>query len=229
VFAEEFTRSFEPLRWMDQYYWGRRRLNPDTLQWFSARGQNLVRKDASVLRLEARKEATRGVGPEGEPRTYPFSSALLSMGNLLRFQFGRVSVRCRFPQAPGCEGVLWLLSEGVLPEVIIARNVAGSGHTISCDVVTGGNYGTTSQQQSQVYLPGWSARAFHTWELDWRAERLRWYVDGRLVKEVVENVPQAPAYLLLGTNVVNDHAAGQRLNPACYPAGLEVDWVRIYA
>lgn len=68
------------------------------------------------------------------------------------------------------------------------------------------------------------AREFHVYAAEWTADRVQFFVDGRLVR-VVDQSPQYPMQLMLG---VYEFADGPTLESGPYPKAFEVDWFRGY-
>jgi beta-glucanase (GH16 family) len=67
-------------------------------------------------------------------------------------------------------------------------------------------------------------REFHVYAADWSPERVRFLVDGELVK-TVEQSPDYPMQLMLGIYEFPDDTAAER--PAgAYPKAFVVDYVR---
>lgn len=72
-----------------------------------------------------------------------------------------------------------------------------------CDRIEMTNWKTTAAKQFTQYTLIGPDQAFHRYRFDWSAAKIDFYIDGILVSTHTQNIPTAPAYILMniwGTN-----------------------------
>ncbi|TKA95176.1 glycosyl hydrolase family protein [Cereibacter changlensis] len=82
------------------------------------------------------------------------------------------------------------------------------------------------QNGRKVALPTPSDQDFHIYSFTWEPDRLRWYIDGKLMHEATENLPVTPQKIFFShwsTDRLTEWM-GPFMAPA-EPVALEVDWV----
>jgi beta-glucanase (GH16 family) len=150
-------------------------------------------------------------------------------------KYGFYECRAQLQQSPGVWGAFWLqspkLSEGDDPrvngaEIDIMEFFKKLGLDIVSHNVHWGPYGsgqhTTHGMQS--YLKGVS-KGFHTFGLEWTAEKYIFYVDGLKFYEVSAGVSQIEEYLILSMEIPNNH---EEIKKTVFPDEFVVDYVRVY-
>lgn len=78
----------------------------------------------------------------------------------------------------------------------------------------------------KVALPSPANEEFHVYSFHWQPDRLRWYVDGKLMHEATENLPTTPQKIFFShwsTDTLTDWMGPFAVPEA--PVTLEVDWV----
>ncbi|WP_096786098.1 family 16 glycosylhydrolase [Rhodobacter sp. CZR27] len=79
---------------------------------------------------------------------------------------------------------------------------------------------------TRVPLDPPSHEGWHVFSIQWEPERIRWFIDGKLVHEATETLPTADQKIFLShwsTDVLTDWMG--RFEPPSEPVALEVDWV----
>jgi len=139
--------------------------------------------------------------------------------------YGRYIIRARADSLPGyhLSFLLWPDS-GVWPgdgEIDFPEADFDSG-TINAFMHWQGG---TSAASQDVYSVNASFDQWHTYEIDWSASAVSFYIDGNLVGSSTANVPDTPMHLVLQTGTSYDEAT-----PASSTAGnVQIDWVTAYA
>ncbi|TCZ65363.1 glycosyl hydrolase family protein [Roseicella aquatilis] len=138
--------------------------------------------------------------PGSNPLGLAYNSGLITTAKSFAQQYGYFEVRAQLPAGQGFWPAFWLLpANGGWPPEIDIFEVLGNDPTTayaSFGSKTGG--GAT---QTVRMLPDLS-QGFHTFGLDWQADRLRWYVDGNQVAEAATPADMhQPMYMLLNLAV----------------------------
>lgn len=152
-----------------------------------------ARVEDGVLKIVAMQE-------DGDTRTPGYTSARLTTRGIHSQQYGRVEVRAKVPSETGTWSAIWLLSEdGIFsadywpdngeidimehvgyeedPLYLASRgeewvpNIHSTLHTLERNHLVGQGIGDS------VYVPD-ASTAFHTYVLEWDAEKIVTYVDG---------------------------------------------------
>jgi len=232
VFNDEFNgASLDSTHWHPCYWWdddGCTIITNNELEWYQ-RDQVTVSDGLLTLRAEPGfVEATNG-------NDYEFVSGMVSTGRStfeldqpprFAFEYGFVEARVSVPEGAGIWPAIWMLpaTNESTPEIDILEVYADPGvakmrlHWEDSDGDQRAGHETSIDDLHT---------GFHTFGLEWTPDELRWFIDGREVWRVDENVPQEPMYLLLNLAVGGD-APGPPDSSTSFPADFVVDWVRIW-
>lgn len=236
VFSDDFSApTLDGDRWTTCYWWddgGCTNEGNDELEWYQP--DNVVIDDG-VLQLIAREETARA--PDGTE--FPFTSGMVTSGRehyetttppRFAFRYGVVEVRARVPAGRGLWPALWLLpaSHESRPEIDLmevdgARPDVGTAH-LHFDDVDGRRRAEGHEWQDEDLSEGW-----HTYTLDWRPDRITWYVDdvARWSFTDERHVPAEPMYLLANLAVGGEFVGdpGPRTE---FPATFAIDHVQVW-
>ncbi len=227
---ETFNESFEEGRlstkyWMNRYFWGDAILDePYTMaddKSFPTDGRNLEFADG-IVKLVARKEEIEG--KKWDPvhgflqDAFDYSSALISTGKGFKQKYGLFKAKIKMASSDLTQA-FWMVSEGLVPHIDVAKYEKGKmysnffwkneGAAVPSRSITktGGNRFTNN---------------FHIFSLEWSPEYLIWKINDKVFKKQGNNVPQEEMYLVFSTILKNWG------KDAGLPAGMEIDWVRVY-
>ncbi|WP_417310430.1 family 16 glycosylhydrolase [Devosia sp.] len=233
-FVDEFDApSLDGDSWTTCYWWNDRgctNKGNSELQWYLA--ENVSVADG-LLKLQARASPT-----EVDGRTYPYTSGMVTSGRYyvereqpdrFSFTYGYVEVRAKMPSGKGLWPAIWLLPSDHTskPEIDIMEALGRAPDVLE----THYHY----QLADRTHIVGKStatsdlSRKFHRYGVEWSANEIRWYLDGREIWRVSEGVPIAsrPMYLLMNL-AVGGEWAGPDVDSARLPADLFVDYVKIW-
>ena len=205
---------------LDNTKWAVRGVGRRAIAYVSAEA---VKVEDGVLKLSALKRGDSilisAVGTQG----------------LFMPKYGFYECRAQLQHSPGVWGAFWLqspkLSEGDDPlvngaEIDIMEFFKKLGLDIVSHNVHWGPYGsgqhTTHGMQS--YIKGVS-KGFHTFGLEWTAEKYIFYVDGLKFYEVSAGVSQIEEYLILSMEIPNNL---EEIKKTVFPDEFVVDYVRVY-
>ncbi len=161
-----------------------------------------------------------------------YSSGALVSYDSFKFVNGYAEARIKLPVGSGLWPAFWLLHgyyNGPTPEMDILESKGESPNTThhsyhyyDYSVSTSGLISSASEYA----LPGSAIDEFHVYGFQWDRERMVWYVDGAVVKEVTgQEVSRQLSYVLLNMAVGGNFVAD--VDSDALPAEMEVDWVRV--
>ncbi|MDR1756600.1 MAG: glycoside hydrolase family 16 protein [Culturomica sp.] len=223
VFVDEFDRGrLDGNRWIARYHAGERFLNDtygvgDDVQLFT--GDNISFTEKSVI-LNFKKEqiigkywdAKRGL----REKEYRYTSGLLSTATSFRQQYGRFEAKIRITSSAVRQN-FWMQGEEQMPHIQIVDAGTGGlrmGHSFS----RRGGVGSTVASLADLKLPN----DFYIFTLEWTPDKLTWRINDTIVKEVKEDVPNIPMYVLFSLGSVEEPAAKY------VPSRMEIAWARFY-
>jgi beta-glucanase (GH16 family) len=212
--------------------WGNKELESYTSRLENAqqRGGNLV--------ITAIRE--RYIGLDGITR--PYTSARLTTKGQFAQAYGRFEARMKLPLGKGIWPAFWMLGanndEERWPgcgEIDVMENIGEVGHIYS--TLHGPGYSGAKGISAPYELSAGETvnTDFHVYAVEWEPERIRFYLDDRLIVE------RTPKDLPPGTKWVYDHPFFLILNvavggewpgypddTAVFPQKMLVDYVRVY-
>lgn len=232
VWQDEFDYEGppDPSRWSYDIGgdgWGNREL-----QYYSDRLANAFVGDG-LLTIVARKQKA------GKDK---YTSARVVSRGKGDFQYGRIEFRARLPAGLGTWPALWMLPtesrQGDWPrsgEIDIMEHVGFDPGQVHVTVHTQAyNHRLKTQRASQTAVADVSGK-FHLYRVDWTPDWIRGYIDDARVFEFAnegtgtEAWPfDQPFHLLMNVAVGGDWGGAQGVDPAVFPAWMEVDYVRVY-
>lgn len=187
-------------------------------------------------------------------KTQPYSSARIRTQKRGDWRYGRFEVRAKMPAGQGIWPAVWMLpteskyggwAAGGEIDILESRGSAVEETTGALHF--GGAWPrNTYLSHSYTFPDRNAAEDFHLYVLEWSADEIKWFVNGRLCKtrskeewvtETARDNPHAPFdqpfHLLINVAVDGRFFEGtdQRadlLPPDAFPQVLQVDYVRVY-
>lgn len=188
-----------------------------------------------------------------------FSSARLTTRGKAAWLYGKIEVRARLPQGQGTWPAIWMLPEkesygtwAASGEIDILEAVnlgvpcpacaGGREDTILGTIHFGGRAPANKFASTEIHFPE-VLDGFHTYAVEWRADRITWLVDGRVYAQRAasewsttgSSAPGAPFdrpfHLILNLAIGGKLPEGRGLGGVRldgYPKRMEVDWVRVW-
>lgn len=240
VWADEFDRAGapDPKKWAFDTSRNKEGWWNNELQYYAANRPENVRIENGHLIIEARKERLAD-RPDFGGQDY--SSGKIQTRGLTDWTHGFFEIRAKLACGRGIWPAIWMLGSDqshdwpALGEIDIMEHVGWDPGRVHGSVHTRAyNHVIKTQKTAQTMLPD-ACDAFHTYQLDWNADRILIGVDGRAFmrfdndgKGNHDTWPFAsPQYLIL--NVAVGGWGGDRgIDPAAFPSKMEVDYVRVW-
>ncbi|GJE38140.1 family 16 glycosylhydrolase [Methylobacterium persicinum] len=174
--------------------------------------------------------------PDQTSAGYPGSweSGLITTQGNFSQTYGYFEIRADFSSLKGAWDAFWLLPVNSLPD----PNNAGRWQELDVVEHYGANdkgvYSTIHttdaapnqnwQQELQVYSELTSSPGYHTYGMDWEADKISFYVDGHLVgSQATPSDMHGPMYLLA------DLATQSDADAAGVPISSSIDYIRAYS
>ncbi len=240
VWSDELDRPGlpDPAKWTWDTSRNKLGWHNEEKQYYAAKRLENVRVENGRLIIEARKERLSDK-PDFGGQDYA-SGKIITRG-LADFTYGYIEVRAKLPCGRGIWPAIWMLASDDTPgwpamgEIDIMEHVGWDPGRVHGTVHTKAyNHVANTQKGSSRMVPD-ACTAFHTYQLDWNADRILIGIDGRAHMRFDNDHKGDPAtwpfatpeYLIL--NVAVGGWGGQMgIDDAAFPAKMEVDYVRVW-
>lgn len=201
------------------------------LQYYTA-GDNVGIVNGNLV-IQAKKQTI-------EARQYT-SSRLITRGKG-DWLYGRFEVRAKLPKGRGTWPAIWLLSSdnsyGIWPtsgEIDIMEHVGFDQNKIHCTTHCSAFNGARGNQKSAATVVPTATTDFHVYRLDWTPYSIKGFVDDQQYFEYVNDNTgfttwpfNKKFYMILNVAVGGDWGGAQGVDDTCFPASMEVDYVKVY-
>jgi hypothetical protein len=186
-----------------------------------------VNVNSGMLELTARQQKWRGVAhtasKDSVEREYTSGEVRTQRG----WTYGRFEARMKCAASKGMISAFWMTTAREVwpPEIDIAE-VLGNDPSV---VYFSNHFGSIEDHKmSNSSLKGANLSGdFHEFAVEWEPDAIRWFVDGKMCYEVIENGPHEPFYLRFSLPV----GATWSGNPdasSIMPSTLYIDYVKVY-
>ncbi len=239
VWADEFDKPGLPdtSKWAYDTHANKTGWYNNELQYYSPARRENARVEGGMLVIETRKERlTKAADFGGQDYT---STRLVTQGKA-QWTYGFFEIRAKLPCGKGIWPAIWTLGTGgggwpMNGELDIMEHVGWDPGRVHGNIHTKAyNHVQHTQKGAWTMVPT-TCSAFHDYQLLWTKDRIVIGVDGKgymafanTSKGNKEEWPfDAPQYLLLNI-AVGGWGGVQGVDPAAFPAKMEVDYVRVY-
>jgi len=182
-----------------------------------------------------------------------FTSGRLDTKDKLAITYGSIEIRGKLPVGQGIWPAYWLYpqnrdwameytmqeaiangKESAIPELrpwyteIDIMEFLGHEPKVFYGTFHYYSFKGEKKSSSAKYEAGFSfADDFHLYVLEWEADAIRWYVDGKLIHTAREGVPHTPHFLILNT-AIGGSWPGNPDATTVFPQYHDIDFVRVY-
>ena len=219
----------------------------DSSKWtICSRGRsawrNTMSDDPQLLQIQDGVMNLRGIENDNkEDDPAPFLTAGVTSKNKFSFQYGKIQIRARFKSAQGAWPALWMLGteKGWLAkgEIDLMEHLNFDDHvyqTVHSEYTLKIDKTNTPQRYVKVEI---QKDQWNTYGCQWDADKIVFTVNGQPT-HTYPRMPtkgekqwsfDQPFYLILSMQIGGSWVNGSGpTNPDHFPAGMEVDWVRVY-
>lgn len=233
IWSDEFDQDGlpNPNNWsydVGDHGWGN-----NELQYYTNGNSRNSRVENGVLIIEAWKD-------EAFPKGY--SSARLVSKGKAAWKYGYIEVRAKLPVGIGTWPAIWMLPEqnnfGTWPksgEIDIMEHVGYDPGVVHGTVHTEAFNHTQKTQKGVQKKVVTFGEEFHTYAIDWKAEKIDFYIDGELYftfentgKDFTEWPFNHPFHVVLNLAVGGNWGGQKGVDDKIWPQRMEVDYVRVY-
>jgi beta-glucanase (GH16 family) len=171
-------------------------------------------------------------------RSMKYSGGEVDTRDKFNQQYGYFEARIKMPGGSGVHPALWLWpqSDRWPPEIDIVE-IKGNEPTNAYMTVHWSENGIIRAHPEQIDFTGdhfaetWYGgpdftQDFHVYGLEWRSDRLVWYIDGIERHRTSDHVPHEPFMLII--DLALDMYGGPLDGSTVLPASMLVDYVRVY-
>ncbi|MEO8615141.1 MAG: family 16 glycosylhydrolase, partial [Luteolibacter sp.] len=240
--SDEFTGSGapDPAKWVQEVGFQRN----GELQYYTLNRSQNLRRENGVLIIEACRE---DYPVAGLPNSYGATTASYTSGSLITkgkasWTYGRIDVAAKVATALGTWSCIWTLGDNYLTagwprcgEIDLMESVGWESaithhsiHTQASNNLTGNGYTVPTRVPNL-------ASAFIIYSIEWDAQSVRFFTDGRRVAEY-DNDGTGEAswpffrnqYLLLNLAVGGTWGRVGGIAAAAFPQRMQIDYVRVY-
>lgn len=233
IWAEEFNYEGLPdsTKWSYNtggYGWG----NNEKQFYTKANPDNAVVHNG-ILSIIARKQQ------HGDNQ---YTSARLVTKDKAEWKYGRIEIRAKIPKGRGMWPAIWMLGNDygktawpLCGEIDIMENVGYDPDTLVGTIHTQAyNHVIGTQKSKRIYFKN-PTTEFHTYAIDWTAEKMDFLLDNKVYlsvtnehKTVAEWPFDKPYFLILNIAVGGNWGGKYGIDDSVFPQKMEVDWVRVY-
>lgn len=176
--------------------------------------------------------APPGTSASGYPGSW--QSGLISTQGNFSQTYGYFEIRADFSNNPDAWDAFWLLPNQQSPqsssanghqELDVVEHYGNNDRGVYSTIHTTDPQppGTTWQQTRQVYSEMPNPNGYHTYGMNWQADRISFYVDGQLVgSQATPSDLHSPMYLLANLAVQSTATTGTRFSSS-------IDYIRVYS
>lgn len=180
-----------------------------------------------MLTITAKKEANS------------YTSTRITTAAKVEFKYGYIETRAKIPVGHGIWPAFWMLGSNIKTvgwplcgEIDILEYVGKEPQMIFTSLHTQASHGNTINTQKTKIES--IEEGFHTYGVDWTAEKMDFYVDGKKVytfhpkdkNEAVWPFNQ-PFYFILNV-AIGGNFGGPKVDDAIFPQNFIIDYIKVY-
>jgi beta-glucanase (GH16 family) len=250
VWSDEFNVPGlpDPAKW--DYETGFIRNNEQ--QYYTRARKENARVEDGMLIIEARKEqwknptydpAGKGKGRGGRSREFAdYTSASLTTRGKASWTYGRIEVRAKLPAGRGTWPAIWMLGTNrqvgwpACGEIDIMEFVGFEPGIIHANIHTKRyNHVLKTGKGDKITIAD-ASEAFHVYAVEWRPDRLDFFVDGQKYFTFQNEGTGADVwpydkdqYLILNLAIGGSWGGQKGIDDSIFPQRYSIDYVRVYA
>jgi beta-glucanase (GH16 family) len=252
VWSDEFDKTGLPDTAKWDYETGFIRNNER--QFYTRARKENARVENGMLIIEARKEkykapasgsaarSKRKVREQRDAEEANYTSASLTTDGKAAWTHARIEVRAKLPSGRGTWPAIWTLGTNIgeagwpaCGEIDIMEFVGFDPGVVHANIHTRKyNHVMHTGKGEKIALPD-ASEAFHVYAVEWDAEKIDFFVDGRKYF-TYHNEGTGPdawpydkdQYLILNLAIGGDWGGRKGIDDGIFPQRYEIDYVRVY-
>jgi beta-glucanase (GH16 family) len=159
---------------------------------------------------------------------YAYTSGSLNSYHSFSQLYGYFEMRAKLPAGQGLWPAFWLLpKDGSWPPELDVMEVLGNAMTQLHLTSHSGASGHHTQKSTSVTVADMS-KHYHTYGVDWEADRITWYFDHQKVWSVKTPADMNKAMYMVVNLAVGGYWPGNADDTTPFPATLKIDYIRAY-
>ena len=204
---------------------------PDLCGWGNSEKQSYTKKNHTIenghLIIELRKEGIK------------YTSTRITTKGKKQFKYGYIETRAKLPRGKGVWPAFWMLGKNISKvgwptsgEIDILEYVGKEPNTIFTSLHTNASHGNTINTKKTIINN--VEDDFHTYAIDWRKEKIDFYIDNELVytfqpkEKTTETWPfKQPFYFILNL-AVGGNFGGPEIDDTIFPQQFVIDYIKVY-
>jgi beta-glucanase (GH16 family) len=224
AFADEFNGPSLSSTWQTCWWYslGGCSNGDQEAEWYAPSNVTVANGQLSLTAL--RQTVPGRQMTTGLPRTYQYTSGMVTSYGNFSFDYGYVEWRAQLPSGQGLWPALWLMpANNTWPPEIDALETVGSQPDVACwTYIQPNGAHSASYRDIPALSSGW-----HTFGVDWEPGVITWYVDGVAEFTTTSAVTSTPMYLVMDL-AVGGTWAGLPNATTPFPSTLGIDYVRVW-
>ena len=160
---------------------------------------------------------------------YDYTSGLINTSRSFSQTYGYFEMSAKLPAGQGIWPAFWLLpKDGSWPPELDVMEVLGKDPT-TLYTTSHSNAGGTHTQNGEADRVANMSTGFHTYGVDWQADTITWYFDGRVVHTAATPADMHKPMYMLANLAVGGSWGGPANATTVFPAEMQIDYIRAYA
>lgn len=169
-----------------------------------------------------------------------FSGRIKTQGKV-KFKYGRMEARIQVPEGEGVWPAFWMLGSNITAKTwptcgeIDIVELRGREPFTAIASAHGPGYSGANSKSGVKRLSTSLAAGYHTYAVDWTANKISWYLDGKLFHTVSSTSVKPKSYVfnqdffLILNLAMGGEFDGGRLDSSIEKATMSIDYIRYYS
>ena len=160
---------------------------------------------------------------------YAYTSGMLNTYHSFSQTYGYFEMRAELPAGQGLWPAFWLLpKDGSWPPELDVMEMTGDNPNKLVTTAHSNASGAHTFQAGGTLVDDMSA-GFHTYGVDWEADKITWYFDGKQVYQVDTPADMHKPMYVMANLAVGGNWPGSPNASTAFPAKMEVDYIRAWS
>lgn len=236
VWSENFEdKKLDAERWSTSFRWGRTVGNPVPPFYFTHLDNHTIENGQLCLSckynpltalVDSAKPANEVIYDQRpNRREFKYACGLITSNET--FLYAKFEIRCKMPKQKGTWPAVWLFGDAQYDEIDILERPQPFHKCIS----TNYHFDSAGIYRNDFVLHCFSrqfaSKDFHTYTLEWLPDSIKWYVDGKLIREIKHHFT-TPMQLHVNLATGNNDFWGYPPKRKKWNANMYIDYINVY-